>query len=98
VLDVIKQAVYTSVGFASMTGEKMTEAIRNLRRSAELTEKELKEFADEVTLRSGEAKSTSNNRLTSKLTMYSTWFDQVGNSPDSGRSQRVTPKIDRRSH
>ena len=41
-LDSLKQAVYTSLGLASMTSDKISEAIRELTKKADLTEKEVK--------------------------------------------------------
>ncbi|MCY2976756.1 MAG: hypothetical protein NTW52_19025 [Planctomycetota bacterium] len=66
-LDSIKQAVYTSLGLASMTSEKISEAIRELTKKAELTDKEIQEFTDEVGRRSGEAKKQIEQQIDQQI-------------------------------
>jgi polyhydroxyalkanoate synthesis regulator phasin len=55
-LDTFKQAVYASLGLASMTNEKISEAIRELTKKANLSEQDIQEFSAEVGRRSEEVK------------------------------------------
>jgi polyhydroxyalkanoate synthesis regulator phasin len=54
--DLLKQSVFTSIGLASLTKDKVSEVVAELQRQTDLTEQQAKEFQDEVDRRSDEAR------------------------------------------
>jgi polyhydroxyalkanoate synthesis regulator phasin len=54
--DVLKQSVYASIGLASLTGDKITELVKEVTQKSELSDQEIKEFADELGQRSAKAR------------------------------------------
>ncbi len=54
--DVLKQSVYTSIGLASLTKDKVSELVAELKQTADLTEQQAREFQEEVDRRSDEAR------------------------------------------
>jgi polyhydroxyalkanoate synthesis regulator phasin len=56
--DVIRRALFTGVGLAAMTKEKLVELGQDIARKADLTEAQAREFQDELARRADEARST----------------------------------------
>ena len=46
--EILKQSVFTSIGLANMTKEKVAELVSEAARAAQLTEQQAKEFLEEV--------------------------------------------------
>ena len=53
--DVLKQSVFTSIGLASLTKDKVSELVAEIKEQANLTEQQASEFQEEVDRRSDEA-------------------------------------------
>ena len=56
--DVLKQSVFTSIGLASLTKDKVSELVAELKQQADLTEQQASEFQEEVDRRSDEARKS----------------------------------------
>ncbi len=54
--EIIKQSVFTSIGLASLTKDKIAELVTEVTKQADLTEQQAKEFQEEVDRRSDEAR------------------------------------------
>jgi polyhydroxyalkanoate synthesis regulator phasin len=54
--EVLKQSVFTSIGLASLTKDKIADLITEVTKQADLTEQQAKEFKEEVDRRSDEAR------------------------------------------
>lgn len=55
-IDVVKRVLYTGVGIASLTREKLVELGTEISRHAELSESQAKEFEDELLKKGEEAR------------------------------------------
>ena len=100
-LDSLKQAVYTSLGLASMTSDKISEAIRELTKKADLTEKEIQEFTAEVGRRSGEAKKQIEQQIDQQidhafiqLGLIKSGIRQTADAASSSLQQMIDERID----
>jgi polyhydroxyalkanoate synthesis regulator phasin len=100
-LDSLKQAVYTSLGLASMTSDKISEAIRELTKKADLTEKEIQEFTAEVARRSGEAKKQIEQQIDHQidhafiqLGLLKSGIRQTADAASSSLQQMIDERID----
>lgn len=56
--DVLKQSVFTSIGLASLTKEKVSDLVAELKQQADLTDQQASEFQEEVDRRSDEARKS----------------------------------------
>ncbi len=54
--DVLKQSVFTSIGLASLTKDKVSDLVAELKQQADLTDQQASEFQEEVDRRSDEAR------------------------------------------
>ena len=54
--DVLKQSVFTSIGLASLTKDKVSELVAEIKEQADLTEQQASEFQEELDRRSDEAR------------------------------------------
>ncbi len=54
--EVLKQSVFTSIGLASLTKDKIADLVTEVKEQANLTEQQAKEFQEEVDRRSDEAR------------------------------------------
>lgn len=66
-LDLIKQAAYITIGLAGLAGDKMSEAVRELAKKADLTEQEIEEFSHEVGRRSQEVKKSIEEQIDQRI-------------------------------
>jgi polyhydroxyalkanoate synthesis regulator phasin len=66
-LDLLKQTVYTTIGLASMAGDKVRDAVRELAKQTNLTEHEIEEFSAEVGRRSNEAKKSIEEQIDKQI-------------------------------
>ncbi|MBU6238244.1 MAG: phasin family protein [Planctomycetes bacterium] len=57
-LELIKQGLFSSIGLASLTQEKVSEIVSEVGKHIPLTEQQAKEFANEMNERSEQAKKT----------------------------------------
>jgi polyhydroxyalkanoate synthesis regulator phasin len=55
-LELIKQGIFSSIGLASLTQEKVAEIVAELGKHIPLTEQQAKDFADEINRRSDQAR------------------------------------------
>lgn len=55
-LELIKQGIFSSIGVASLTQDKVAEIVTELGKHIPLTEQQAKDFADEVNRRSDQAR------------------------------------------
>ncbi len=100
-LDSLKQAVYTSLGLASMTSDKISEAIRELTKQAGLTEKEIQEFTAEIGRRSAEAKTQIEQQIDQQidhafiqLGLIKSGIRQTAGAASSSLQQLIDERID----
>ncbi len=66
-LDLIKQGLFSSIGLASLTQEKITEIVTEVGKHIPLTEQQAREFAEEMSQRSDQAKKTFGEKFDSQL-------------------------------
>jgi polyhydroxyalkanoate synthesis regulator phasin len=62
-IDLIKKAIYTSVGLGVLTKEKVEELVKELRQQAQFSEQEGKELVDSLLKQSEQAGSAFQMRL-----------------------------------
>jgi polyhydroxyalkanoate synthesis regulator phasin len=62
-IDLIKKAIYTSVGLGVLTKEKVEELVKELRQQAQFSEQEGKELVDSLLKQSEQAGSAFQTRL-----------------------------------
>jgi polyhydroxyalkanoate synthesis regulator phasin len=55
-LELIKQGIFSSIGLASLTQDKVAEIVTELGKHIPLTEQQAKDFADEINRRSDQAR------------------------------------------
>lgn len=65
--DVLKQAVFTSIGLASLTREKVEQLAAEIARRAELSEQESKEFQAELASRADQARQDLEAEIDSRI-------------------------------
>jgi polyhydroxyalkanoate synthesis regulator phasin len=62
-LEFIKKAIFISAGLASMTAEKIEEAVEEIVKKGELSEKQGKEFVQDLKDKSAKAKKEMGERI-----------------------------------
>jgi polyhydroxyalkanoate synthesis regulator phasin len=98
-LEAIKQSIFTGIGAASLTQEKITEVVQELAKHLPLTDQQAKEFREEITRRSETARKELGQQIDSQIDHA---FIQVGLAKNELRraaestSGAITQLIDER--
>jgi polyhydroxyalkanoate synthesis regulator phasin len=65
--EALKQSIFTSIGVASLTQEKIAALVSELGKHMPISEKEVKDFSEEVSRRSETAKKELNQQIDSQI-------------------------------
>ena len=66
-LELLKQGIFSSIGLASLTQDKIAEIVSEVAKHIPLTEQQAKEFAEEMQKRSEKARSEFGHSLDSQI-------------------------------
>jgi polyhydroxyalkanoate synthesis regulator phasin len=66
-LEAIKQSIFTGIGAASLTQEKITEVVQELAKHLPLTEQQAKDFREEITRRSETARKELGQQIDTQI-------------------------------
>jgi len=66
-LELLKQGIFSSIGLASLTQDKVTEIVSEISKHVPLTEQQAKEFAEEMNRRSEHARKEFGQQFDSQI-------------------------------